>query len=174
MLRANETTYTATTDAEGHFAIAGVNPGTYWAIAQCTGFKGQPRPEPVRVAEDQQVTVLAFTLTPNGVITGKVVDENGDPLPQISVQAQAEVFSRAGRTLSATGMALTDDRGIYRFFDLPPGRYFVVAANPSLAAPNGRLHMQKGETAYVTTWFSRRRGLREQGPRRTNSRPERN
>ena len=153
-LHSNQNTYTATTDAEGHFAVAEVNPGAYTAFVEGAGFRAVPHPEPIRVAEEQQVTNLTFQLTPNGVMTGRVLDENGDPMAQISVQAQVETFGRTGRTMSTTAAAVTDDRGMYRFFDLPAGRYFLLAFVPVQAGVvNGRLHTDEVDTAYASSWF---------------------
>ncbi|MDR3702287.1 MAG: carboxypeptidase-like regulatory domain-containing protein [Candidatus Sulfopaludibacter sp.] len=153
-LRAAEQTYTATTDAEGHFAVSGVTPGTLQAQVECAGFQALLRPEPVRVAEEQHVTNVTVALIPNGVITGRVLDENGDPMPQMMVEAALETYGLAGRTLSPRGSMQTDDRGVYRFFDLPAGRYFLMASNPALAGGwNGRVHGDAVETAYVATWF---------------------
>ena len=153
-LRANEQTYTATTDAEGHFTVAGVTPGILQAQVDCAGFQAMYGRDPIRVAEEQRVTDVAFALTPNGVITGRVLDENGDPMPQLLVDAVLETYGPAGRTLAPRGSMQTDDRGVYRFFDLPAGRYFLMASNPALAAAwNGRVHSDAVETAYVATWF---------------------
>ncbi|SPE43405.1 conserved hypothetical protein [Candidatus Sulfopaludibacter sp. SbA3] len=157
-LRAGDASYTATSDASGAFVISGVNPGAYFASADCAGFQplGTPgvRPEPIRVAEDQRVENVPIRLRPLGVITGRVLDENGDPMAQISVQALVETYGRDGRRMTNSGMANTDDRGEYRLFDIPAGRYYLMATNPSLlVSPNGRLHAAQGETAYVTTWF---------------------
>ncbi len=153
-LRSAEQTYTATTDAEGHFAVAGVTPGTLQVQVECPGFQGTYRPQPIRVAEEQQVTDVTVALIPNGVITGRVLDENGDPMPQMPVEATLETYGPAGRALTPRGSMQTDDRGVYRFFDLPAGRYYLMASNPAQAAVwNGRVHGEAVETAYVATWF---------------------
>ena len=161
-LRANEQTYTATSDAEGHFTVAGVAPGILQAQVECPGFQAIYSREPIRVAEDQQVTDVALTLIPNGVITGRVLDENGDPMPQIPVEAALETYDPMGRKLTPRGSMQTDDRGVYRFFDLPAGRYFLMA-NPSLAGGgwNGHVHTEAVEKAYVATWFPAAASSRE-------------
>ena len=153
-LRSGDNTYDATTDAEGHFSIA-VPPGGFYARADCQGYEALQRPEPVRVNEDQHVDNISFSLMPHGVIAGRVVDENGEPLVRMTVQAQVETFGRGGRKLNTAGMMQTDDRGAYRIFDLPAGRYLLLVTNPSVAgSPAGRLHVAGGpETAYVGAWF---------------------
>jgi hypothetical protein len=144
--------YAAVSDASGRFAVAEVAPGTYNVHIECEGFLVMA--QSLKIAEDQHVTDLAFRLTPLGVIAGKVLDENGEPLSQISVEAQIDTFSAAGRKRLPAGMTTTDDRGEYRIFDLPPNRYFVMATNPrSYSLLGGRVHADAVEMAYVTTWF---------------------
>ncbi len=48
-LHANEQTYTATTDAEGHYTVAGVTPGILQAQVDCPGFQAMYGREPIRV-----------------------------------------------------------------------------------------------------------------------------
>lgn len=153
-LSAGNASYTATTSASGQFAVAGVNPGVYFASAECPGFQPLRIPVPIRVAEEQSVENVAVQLTPLGVISGRVLDENGDPMAQMSVQALSETFVRMGRQMASGGMTQTNDLGEYRIFDLTAGRYFLMASNSSLSTgTNGRLHTDPIETAYVATWF---------------------
>jgi hypothetical protein len=144
--------YAAVSDASGRFAVAEVAPGTYNIRTECDGF--QVTAQSLKIAEDQHITDLAIRLVPLGVIAGKVVDENGELLSQISVEAQVDTFGPNGRKRLPGGIATTDDRGEYRIFDLPPGRYFVMAANPrSYSLLGGHVHADAVEMAYVSTSF---------------------
>lgn len=53
-------------------------------------------------------------------ISGRVTDEFGDPLAGVHVRV-----SRSGMRGSMTRMRRTDDRGLFRLFGLPAGRYSV-------------------------------------------------
>ncbi|HWC99733.1 MAG TPA: carboxypeptidase regulatory-like domain-containing protein [Candidatus Sulfopaludibacter sp.] len=150
--QSTDRTYNTTTDASGRFSIGEVAPGSYNARAESEGY--QVAGQPLKLAEDQHLDDLAFHLTPSGVITGRVLDENGEPLAQIYVEAQLETWGRDGRQKSNAGAVTTDDRGEYRFFNLWAGRYYIVASNPQLGSGmNGRVHTDPVEMAYVTTWF---------------------
>ena len=64
------------------------------------------------------------------VITGTIVDTEGQPSPGVQVTARPiaglmSVCSRSG-IVSAWG-ATTDDRGVYRIFGLPAGDYIIAA-----------------------------------------------
>jgi hypothetical protein len=83
-----------------------------------------------------------------------VLDENGEPLSRMTVQARVENYNRKGRHLTVMGQATTDDRGQYRIFDLAAGRYYVSAViATSYITPRGHLRSDQIETAYVATWF---------------------
>jgi len=55
-----------------------------------------------------------------GSVSGRIADENGGPLPGVTVEATSPA-------LQGTQSAVTDDRGGYRLPVLPPGSYQVTA-----------------------------------------------
>lgn len=157
-LENSEGNFTVTSDAAGAFVFPEVKPGTYYARAEGPHFQPWRQSEPIRVAEDQHVDNLAFKLTPLGIITGRVLDENGEPLARMVVEARVEIYNNKGRIMATAGQATTDDRGQYRMFDLAAGRYSVVvfqnAAPPgAITGIRGRLREDQIQTAYVMTWF---------------------
>jgi hypothetical protein len=79
-----------------------------------------------------------------------VLDEQGEPLAGATVNAQVYQFLDGRRVLMPGGSsvvpqpetfaplarAVTDDRGDYRLFWLPPGEYYVsVTARPQITSP---------------------------------------
>ena len=152
-----QVSHTGTTDAEGRFAIAGIAPGKYRLSAEHSGFiatqygsRGPGKAGALLTLEaGQKSSDLAIRLTPHGVITGRVLDEEGDPVPGANVQASRQVYAQGRKQMTRAGEASTNDLGEYRVFGLPPGRYFVSAG----ARPNPMLPQADDE--YVTTWFPR-------------------
>ena len=61
------------------------------------------------------------------MITGTLLDEHGEAIPNTPVRALRYVTQNGLRTLQSSGNAQTDDRGIYRLFGLQPGEYLVSA-----------------------------------------------
>jgi hypothetical protein len=65
-------------------------------------------------------------------VTGRVVDEVGLPLVGGKVWLVRPRGDSPPRTApgsgSPSGMGETDDRGVYRLFCVPPGRYLVVVS----------------------------------------------
>src|ERR1019366_5947793 len=85
---------TVSTDGAGRFAMAGIAPGKYRLSAERNGFivtqygsRGPGKAGTLLTLEPgQNSSALAMRLTPHGVIAGRVLDEEGDPLSGVDVQ----------------------------------------------------------------------------------------
>jgi len=75
----------------------------------------------------QEVKDLLFRLIPSAVIAGRVINDDGDPLPWVQVSALRETYAGGKKTLFSETTVPTNDLGEYRLFGLPPGRYFIRA-----------------------------------------------
>ena len=71
-----------------------------------------------------------------GAITGRVLDEAGEPLVDVAVAAVRR--SSDGRLLTGP-TARTDDRGVYRLATLTPGSYLVVVPQTQLLMPSSTI-----------------------------------
>ena len=137
---------TATTDDQGRYQIAELAAGNYSISASKNGFVdaiyGQRRPQqpgtPVTLADAQAVATIDLRLTRGGVITGRVLDEDGESLSRALVTVQRYQYVRGERQLTSAGGDQTDDRGQYRVFALPPGDYYVSATASGLGQLIGR------------------------------------
>jgi hypothetical protein len=82
------------TDLSGRYEIAGLPAGRYTVSAYRAGFvtisHGQTRPNemgrPIEVRDGQTVERINFALPRGAVITGRIVDEYGEPVAGASVQ----------------------------------------------------------------------------------------
>ena len=136
----NPISYTDTTDGAGKFVFEGVLPGRYTLSAGRTGFlpqkygaRGATNSSPgsvLTLAAGQTMKDLDFKLIPQGVITGRVTDADGDPMPGIQVFAMQTVRMRGQRGLAPKGYAQTDDQGSFRIANLSPGPYYVSTDDP--------------------------------------------
>lgn len=90
------------------------------------GGAGQP-PVVVEVEPGEHVRGIDVILPRASVITGRIVDEGGSPLSSANVVVLRQVARRTGSGVVVAGGDLTDDRGVYRVFDLDPGEYYVRA-----------------------------------------------
>jgi hypothetical protein len=130
-----------TADAQGRFSFSPVAAGRYLLSAQRRGYlpgtfgasaPGRPG-RVVTVAAGQQVTGVELALVAGAAITGRVLDESGQPVPEarIRVLPRREIGGEIATAGDAGDPAapITDDRGVYRVYNLPPGEY-VVAVQP--------------------------------------------
>jgi hypothetical protein len=125
----------ATTDAQGQFEIKELPAGRYNISALKAGFVttsyGQRRPEqpgtPLELRDGQLADKIIVSLPRGGVISGKVLDEFGDPIAGAQVNALRFRFMNNGRRLAPSGNGQTDDLGNYRIYGLAPGEYYVSA-----------------------------------------------
>jgi hypothetical protein len=128
-------TISVVTDVSGRFELRGIDPGRYRLKVSRTGFVtqeyGQRTPNDpgaeIRLSAGQTLRDLLFRLIPWGVIAGRILDEEGEPLPWAQVSALREVYSGGKRRLSPEALVPTNDLGEFRLFGLKPGRYFVSA-----------------------------------------------
>ena len=123
------------TDAQGRYELAQLPAGTYHLKATRGGFVeveyGQRRPfergRPVDVADGAVLDNINFAMPPGGVVTGRVVDELGEPVAQASVSLARRRYVEGERRLVGQSGSSTDDRGEFRIFGVSPGEYVVVA-----------------------------------------------
>ncbi len=131
---------------DGTFAITGVPAGQYRLAAEKVGFvrgaygsRGISRTgAPVAVAAGQRVTGLQVRLTPQGVMTGRVLDEDGDPVLYAQVQALRYSYVQGTRRLMPASSAMTNDLGEFRLHSLEAGRYFLTASHRMRGRFGGR------------------------------------
>lgn len=146
-------TSSTVTDTGGRFELEGINAGRYRLSVTRNGFVtqeyGQRRPDDpgaiLTLRPGQNLKDLLFRLIPSAVIAGRIINEEGDPLPWVQVSALREVYSRGKKGLKSETTVPTNDLGEYRLFDLRPGRYFIRADYK----PNERL-IGRNETQRIS------------------------
>jgi Carboxypeptidase regulatory-like domain len=126
----------ATTDAEGRYVFRELPAGRYTVNASKPGYVslqyGQRRPfeqgRPIELVDKQVVDKVDFSLPRGGVLTGRIVDEFGDPVSDVAVGAmQLRYMGGRRRPVNAGRQSMTDDLGQFRIWGLPPGEYIVSA-----------------------------------------------
>ena len=122
----------ATTDQDGFYRISNVAPGSYMITAAVPAFVmpdvRDARYKTVLVGDGENVENINFALVRGGVITGRVTDADGRPVIEQQVNIYPAEFVEQGKqhTVYAISSSQTDDRGIYRVFGLPSGRYKIA------------------------------------------------
>jgi hypothetical protein len=122
---------TARSDREGSFEFRDLAPGRYTVTVQRTGYSGpfmnSPDPSVSVTVANGQTSDAVVTMTPTGVIRGRVRDASGAFLSNIPVDAIEVAFRNSLPYLMPVVSKATDDRGEYRLYGLPPGDYYIAA-----------------------------------------------
>ena len=143
-------------DAGGRFELPNLAPGRYRLMVvpgpAAARYMPVEYPDPASepslvVSADRPIEGLTVPLPRAAVITGRVVNERGDPLSGIIVGAIGMLSAnrvRRPQTALAQPFARTDDNGHFRIFGLPPGEYVLQGMQPRLTMVN-----QTGTTAPI-------------------------
>lgn len=147
-----------TTDAEGKFIFDNVSPGQYRLSAEKAGFVRESGGgmtfmgsgpmggramatlgigATYKVTEGASTSGVILKLLPQGVASGKILDEDGDPFGQVRVTISEWNYSSGTARFQPVGAAETDEFGNFRIANLPPGRYYL-SAEKSGGLSNGR------------------------------------
>jgi 5-hydroxyisourate hydrolase-like protein (transthyretin family) len=125
----------AATDQDGRYVLSNLPSGTIEVSAFApTMANDDDSPysrdgKSVTLGEGEIVTDIDFRISPGGVISGRVLDSDGSPLIGQPVRLwNAEKSNIPVRLPSGNPYMLqTDDRGAFRIYGVPPGRYYVGA-----------------------------------------------
>ena len=154
--------YTASTDADGHFHIENVAPGRYRIFIEKTGFVGvnghglKSDVNVFTVQAGQAMEDLLFRMVPTAVISGRITDEDGDPMSGVRVIALKKKPGKSTRESVAT--EATNDLGEYRLAGLFSGQYWIVAMPPPDFRDYEKAEKSAGgegqpDTRYVNTYY---------------------
>jgi hypothetical protein len=142
----------ALTNAAGQFVLDRLPAGNYPLFASKFGYVPGRYVEAAAGAADAaltldaagRVTDVVIRLWKRGAITGRVVDERGDPIVDVEVAAlRLGGAAGAGDEMPHGLHASTDDRGIYRLGALAPGDYVVFVASTQTAVPRAVVELSQ-------------------------------
>ncbi len=157
--------YAATSDAAGHFLISDINPGSYRLAADRNGFVmawygaktssgfGGMGGTTLVLSKGQKLKDLVLKMPPQGIVTGKVVDEDSEPLENVQIMFMRPMYHNGKKSFIPNGAASTDDRGEFRAHGLAPGRYYVCAVVQGRGMVQQPLASQGTQTGYAPTFY---------------------
>jgi hypothetical protein len=164
-----------TSDGEGRFEFRGLPAGRFRLSADKSGYVpakyGQSRPsgagKAIDLADGDALDKADIVMTRGSAITGRVLDEFGDPVIDATVTAMRSAWVNGRRRVTGVGRAVTsNDLGQFRLFGLTAGDYYVSATVRDsammgvgmsvTAAPAGvaaMSHITAPTTGYAPTYF---------------------
>jgi protocatechuate 3,4-dioxygenase beta subunit len=127
---------TSMTDTDGQYEFRDLPGGTFNLSATKSGYVtvqyGQTRPfeagKPIELTDGQLLDKADIGMPRGCVISGRVLDEFGDPVADAMVSAMRSAWSGGRRRLQPSGRGtITNDLGQFRIYGLSPGEYYVSA-----------------------------------------------
>jgi hypothetical protein len=135
---------TTTTDRDGRFTFTNVAPGPYTIRVQKEGFFGKPEGGNYPPTGAIHVTVAAketkdtsLSIVPGALLGGRVFGPNGQLVSNAIVWAMRVSYPLGHAVLEGQVSKVTDDRGEFRLFWVPPGDYYLTAEPPRAVATPG-------------------------------------
>jgi len=149
---------TAKTNAEGDYELKEVKPGRYHLRANRNGYVNQAYGQKASDTRMSQGTLLVvragetlsqvdFKLIRGGIVEGRVLDSDGEPLAHVQVMLERFMTLEGKRNLRPMGGGSTDDRGQFRLFGIGPGKYYVSARYRDWQTEN------EGDSTYPPIYF---------------------
>ncbi len=150
-------TESVVTGEDGRFEFTGLPAGKYSLNGAKRGFVSSAYDQheqfstAIVTGAGLDTETLTLKLTPAAVITGKVLDEVGEPVRHSTVTLYYDDHSGGADQIRQSRSSQTDDLGAYELTPLAPGTYFLSAtAKPWYAVhPNSQENGLHVETAAV-------------------------
>ena len=140
--------YRARSDPAGNYRITNLPAGNYEISALTAALVPSNESQALVVSEGEQLEDVNISLVAGGVITGKITNADGEPLigEHVRIEPVHEEFprgvSRQVMDRLYSGENSTDDRGVYRAFGLPPGKYKVAVGSSGFSGGSRKLYKE--------------------------------
>jgi hypothetical protein len=153
--------YATTAGPDGTFTIENIEPGDYHLTGERFGFlnsnygakKYGERATTISLRPGQQMNNINFAMTPQAVIAGKVVDQDGDPVPNVQVSLIGEMWQRGKLTHQMQNGGGTNDLGEFRMANVRPGKYYLLAQKSFMGDSDTGVENGKPEIRPVKTFY---------------------
>lgn len=140
--------WTYVTDRDGRFAFSRLPAGRYALSASRPGRPtmkyGASRPgrtgASIPLEDASHLTDIRIAMPAGAVLSGRVTDESGLPVPFARVTVWPTVTRNGARAAGPfAGSAMTDDRGVYRVHSLAEGDYILAVDPRTIFGPQAKL-----------------------------------
>jgi hypothetical protein len=144
------------TDGQGRFELSGFAAGRYGITARKPGFFSPSRLDWGRsvmfVSVKGDMSDIVLKLVPEGIISGRVTDENGEPMEGVGMRVRGWRIINGWRREEEFSEHGTDQDGQFRFYGLMPGTYYLTASVMSERSSVSSVGFP-GAGGYPTTYF---------------------
>jgi hypothetical protein len=149
------------TDGDGRYEIKGLPAGTYTIIASKPNYVrtswGEARVEGpgkrIPLTDGQLLENIDVKLMRSGAVRGRILDEVGEVVTDVSVSAMQYRYQAGSRVLTAVGhTGSTNDVGEYKIYGLSPGEYYISATLRN-GFSIGLVNDSADRSGYAATYF---------------------
>jgi hypothetical protein len=150
--------YPAVTDTSGTFVLESVKSGTYRLEAEHQGFidahfgDGNGMSLAIRLTPGQTLSDINIKLMPQAVITGRIVDDDGELWAHSQVSLFRSVWEHGRRRLQGFMSGDVND-GEFRISKVPPGKYYLLALPDAGWESRYRPRGKEAPLARQVTWY---------------------
>ena len=124
------------TTADGYFVFRDLPAGRFSVAVRALGYVNNDYPmKVVEITDAGKPTPVTLRLWRHAAVGGRVVDDHGEPVVGMHVEALRRAVTGTGVTLTRSGTGITDDRGVYRIAHLAPGDYAVGVLSTTTTLP---------------------------------------
>ncbi len=117
----------ATTDSAGRYTLGDLPPGTH----TLTATHGRVvKTRSLQLSPGRRLEGVDFSLAQTGSISGRVLDEDGEPKEEMVVFLLGREYRLGNIRYTPRGASKTDDRGVYRIDDMAPGHVNLLYVRP--------------------------------------------
>jgi hypothetical protein len=148
------------TDSQGHYELRGLPAGD-WRVVAAMPYEGRPRGltvfRQITLSGGQALTQIDFHLKVFGRFSGRILDENKEAMPGISVILVAREYSLGALRYVYAEASSTNDLGEYTMGRVEAGRGFLLMAQkrrqrlPAIADTPADPAFRR--RVPVTTWY---------------------
>ncbi|HEX5431624.1 MAG TPA: carboxypeptidase-like regulatory domain-containing protein [Bryobacteraceae bacterium] len=153
--------YATESDAQGNFVFEDIEPGEYTLSAERAGYIGRTYSKghstdiatPIKLSPGQNLTGISLKMTPQGVIAGSVMNEDGEPFPNAAVTVYRRRYANGRRQFQPFSSQITRYDGTFAIANLPAGRYYLSAQDPRSSSQREKPGRKGPEQAYTQTYY---------------------
>jgi len=142
----------------GEFQFEKIPQGTFTLRAQKPGFFFPPelpasRVSPIMITVGADQPPLVLKLVPEGILSGRIIGDNGEPIESLPVQLFFDRIENGKRTRAVSSGASTNEQGEFRLAELQPGAYFLFVGPSSAPAIFPTSFSQAGARGYPGAFY---------------------
>ena len=151
------------TTGDGFFVFQDLPAGRYTVAVRALGYAIVNFGQVIEVTDNEKPSPIPVRLWKYAAIGGRVVDERGEPVVGMHVNALRRSTSSGGVVITRAGTGVTDDRGIYRIAQLTPGDYVVGVLSTTTTMPASVAGAMESSAANSETYMAVSSELRQSG-----------